>query len=109
MPRGQSLYNTLGITDMSQSITLNLPSDLADSEWAKVMAVYESMDDWVPEQAVPCWFGPLDSPKYLAASVEPSGLLLEGNIDPLLFRGWVTKLCAKLTVALGREVYDAEV
>ena len=53
MPRGQSLYNTLGITDMSQSITLNLPSDLADSEWAKLTAVYESMDDWVPEQAVP--------------------------------------------------------
>lgn len=44
---------------MSQSITLDLPSDLADSEWAKVMAVYE--------------------------------------------------FCAKLTVALGREVYDAEV
>lgn len=71
---------------MSQSITLNLPYDLAEAEWAKVMTVYESMDDWVPGQPVPCWFGPLDSSKYLAASVESSGLLLEGNVDPLLFR-----------------------
>ena len=94
---------------MSQSITLNLPYDLAEAERAKVLAVYESMDDWVPGQSMPCWFGPLDSAKYLAASIEPSGLLLEGNIDPQLFRGWVTKLCAKLTLALGREVYDAEV
>jgi hypothetical protein len=94
---------------MSQLITLNLPYDLSDSECAKVMVVYESMDNWVPGQPVPCWFGPLDSSKYLAASVEPSGLLLEGNVDPILFRGWVTKLCAKLTLALGREVYDAEV
>jgi hypothetical protein len=94
---------------MSQSITLNLPYDLADSEWAKVTAVYESMGDWVPGQAVACWFGPLDSSNFLAASIEPSGLVLEGKVDPLLFRGWVTKLCAKLTLALGREVYDAEV
>jgi len=94
---------------MSESITLNLPYDLADSEWAKVLAVYGSMDEWVPGQQVPCWFGPLDSASYVAASVEPSGLQLAGNIDPLLFRGWVTKLCAKLTLALGREVYDAEV
>lgn len=93
---------------MSQAITLNLPYNLADSEWTKVFAIYESMDEWVPGQAVPCWFGPLDSPWYVAASVEPSGLLLEGNVDPVLFRGWVTKLCAKLTIALGREVYDAE-
>jgi len=94
---------------MSESITLNLPYDLADADWAKVMEVYGSMDEWVPNQPVPCWFGPLDGARYVAASVEPSGLLLAGNIDPLLFRGWVTKLCAKLTLALNREVYDAEV
>lgn len=93
---------------MRQSITLNLPYDLAEADWAKVMVVYESMDDWVPGQSMPCWFGPLDSAAYLAASIEPSGLLLEGNVEPLLFRGWVTKLCARLTLALGREVYDAE-
>lgn len=74
----------------------------------KVQAIYESMDGWSSGQAVPCWFGSLDSSEYVAASVEPSGLVLAGHLDPLLFRGWVTKLCAKLTLALGREVYDAE-
>ena len=94
---------------MEQSITLNLPYDLTESDWSKVMAVYREMDHWVEDQAVPCWFGPLDSAKFVCASVEPSGLLILGNLEPLLFRGWVTKLCAKLTAALGREIYDAEV
>ena len=94
---------------MSQSITLNLPYDLSEAEWVKVMAVYRSMDGWVEGEELPCWFGKLNGTKFVAASIEPSGLLLEGNLDPLLFRGWVTKLCAKLTAALGREVYDAEV
>ena len=94
---------------MQQSITLNLPYDLSDSQWSKVMAVYRSMDGWVDEQELPCWFGPVDSSQFVAASVEPSGLLLEGNLEPLLFRGWVTKLCSRLTLALGWEVYDAEV
>ncbi|WP_116808196.1 hypothetical protein [Steroidobacter cummioxidans] len=94
---------------MEQSITLNLPYDLTDAEWMKVLAVYRAMDGWVEGQNLPCWFGPLDSSRFVAASVEPSGLLVEGNLEPELFRGWVTKLCARLTVALGREVYDAEV
>ncbi len=67
------------------------------------------MGDWVSGQAVACWLGPLGSSNFLAASVEPSCLVLEGNVDSLLFRGWVTKLCAKLTLTLGREAYDAEV
>ena len=91
---------------MHQSITLNLPHDLSDSEWDKVATVYRSMDGWIDEHA--CWFGPWQSERYIAASAEPSGLLVEGNMDPLLFRGWITKLCARLTAALGREVYDAE-
>ncbi|PHV09949.1 hypothetical protein [Chitinimonas sp. BJB300] len=93
---------------MNQSITLNLPYDLSEAEWVKVMEVYRSMDGWIEGEELPCWFGKLNATKFVVASVEPSGLLLEGNLDPLLFRGWVTKLCAKLTAALGREVYDAE-
>jgi hypothetical protein len=92
---------------MKQSITLNLPYDLPDAEWDKVYAVYRAMDGWMEEHW--SWFGAWQSERYIAASVEPSGLLVEGNIDPLLFRGWTTKLCAKLTAALGREVHDAEV
>lgn len=91
---------------MVQAITLNLPYDLSDAEWDKVAAVYRSMDGWIEEHA--SWFGPWQSERYIAASVEPGGLLVEGNVDPDVFRGWVTKLCARLTAALGREIYDAE-
>lgn len=62
------------------------------------------MDGWLAGQALPCWFGPVDSSQFVAVSVEPSGLVLTGYLDPLLFRGWTTKLCAKLTATLGREV-----
>ena len=94
---------------IEQSITLNLPCDLTDEEWAKVAAVYRAMGDCIEGQEVACWFGPPESSRFVSASVEPSGLVIQGNIEPGHFRGWVTKLCAKLTAALGREVYDAEV
>jgi len=108
-PAGFGQKQTLPISDhlMIQSITLNLPSDLSTADWNKVSAVYRSMDGWLEKHS--SWFGPWDSERFIAVSVEPSGLLVEGNVDPLLFRGWITKLCAKLTAALGREVYDAEV
>jgi len=92
---------------MIQSITLNLPYDLSNADWDKVAAIYRAMDGWLEEYA--SWFGPQDSERFITASIEPGGLLVEGNIDPLLFRGWITKLCAKLTAALGKEIYDAEV
>lgn len=94
---------------MEESITLNLPYGLMEEEWSRVMGVYQEMDGWLEGQDLPCWFGPEGSSKFICASSEPSGLLLSGSIDPLLFRGWVTKLCAKLTASLGREIYDAEV
>jgi hypothetical protein len=92
-----------------ESITLNIPYDLTEVEWEKVMLAYREMGEFVEGEQVACWLGPLDSERFIAASVEPSGLLVSGTVDPLLFRGWVTKLCAKLTTALGREIYDAEV
>ena len=94
---------------MEQTITLNLPYDLSELEWEKVARVYREMGEWVEGQEVACWFGPINTARFVAASVEPSGLLVTGNIDSQLFRGWVTKLCAKLTASLGREVYDAEI
>ena len=91
---------------MYQSITLNLPYELSDAEWGKISTVYRSMDGWIEDHS--SWFGPPESEQYVTASSEPSGLLVEANIDPIHFRGWLTKLCARLTAALGREVYDAE-
>ncbi len=93
---------------MHQSITLNVPHDLTDEEWAKVAAVYASMDGWREGEALPTWYGTEADQAYIIASAEPSGLLLEGLLEPDLWTGWLTVLCARLSLALGREVHDAE-
>jgi hypothetical protein len=90
------------------SITLNLPYTLSPADWAKVATVYESMDGWIGYDQVPFWYGREGDVSYIIASVEPSGLLLEGHLDPRLWTGWLTTLCARLSLALGREVRDAE-
>ncbi len=38
----------------------------------------------------------------------PSGLLLCGQVESSLWCSWLTVLCARLSLALGGEVYDAE-
>ena len=84
---------------MEQTITLNLPYDLSDSDWEKVSSVYKQMDGWVDSHDYPYWFGTEDDDQYITASVEPSGLLLFGKIDEGIWIGWITVLCAKLTLA----------
>lgn len=93
---------------MHHSITLNLPYDLSKSDWDKVVAVYGRMDGWVQNSEGPCWYGTPKDAKYIYASVEPSGLLLEAEVDALLWTDWISVLSARLTHALGREVHDAE-
>jgi hypothetical protein len=56
----------LAATSMQQSIALNLPYDLTDAEWTKVVAVYRAMGDWIEGQDIPCWFGPLNSSRLSA-------------------------------------------
>jgi hypothetical protein len=72
---------------MEQLIAIILPYDLANSEWSTVLLVYRNMDNWVEGQPIPCWLGPLDSALYIAASAQPNGLPIPGNIEPLQFRG----------------------
>lgn len=93
---------------MHQSITLNVPYDLPEADWQKIAAVYKSMDGWLENEISPAWYGTDKDHRYIWASVEPSGLLIEGEIDPGLWTGWISVLCAKLTHALGREIHDAE-
>ena len=93
---------------MEQTITLNLPNDLSDSDWKKVSTVYKQMDGWIDGYDHPYWFGTEEDDLYISASVEPSGLLLSGKVDEGIWISWVTVLCAKLTLALGREIHDAE-
>jgi hypothetical protein len=91
-----------------QSITLNVPYDLPDDDWKKIVTVFKSMDGWLESQNCQFWYGTEKDARYIYASVEPSGLLIAGEIDSMLWTGWITVLCAKLTLALVREIHDAE-
>jgi len=93
---------------MDQTITLNVSAYLSEQEWAKVMEVYRSMDGWIEGAEWPSWYGSEADPCYITVSAEPSGLVLSANIDPPLWTGWLTVICARLTLALGTAVHDAE-
>jgi hypothetical protein len=93
---------------MKQTITLNLPYDLPESDWEKVSDVYTQMAGWVENSEYPSWYGTDQDEEYLCASVEPSGLVITGKVDEMIWIGWITVLCAKLTLALGMEIHDAE-
>lgn len=91
-----------------KNITLNLPYTLSKKEWDKVEKVFKELDGWMNHAVNACWYGEEGDERYIEASVEPSGLLLSGKIEDDLWTSWLTVLCAKLSVALNREVYDAE-
>ena len=95
--------------NIEKSITLNIPGDLSDSDWDKVMSVYRNMDGWIEGHDLPYWFGTEQNEIFITASVEPSGLVIFGKVNDLIWIGWLTKLCAKLTKALNKEIYDAGV
>lgn len=95
---------------MNQTITLNLPYNLSDEDWQTVQKVYENIDGWKGYiiDGCPTWFGSENDERYVWASVEPSGLLLSGNLPNDIWAGWLTVLCAKLSVALNLEIHDSE-
>lgn len=92
------------------SITLNLPYVLSENEWRKVEDVYRSIDGYVApvEGSCPSWFGKVGESRFICVSVEPSGLLCEGVIESELWCGWLSLVCSRLSLALQREVRDAE-
>ena len=90
-------------------ITLSLPYDLTTEQWKIVDEVYRSMDGWIGYDTdnIPQWYGPDQSPRYICASVEPSALLVCGEVPEMLWIGWITKFCARPSLRLGFEVCDA--
>ncbi len=93
---------------MRQEITLNVRYDISQQQWAKVGAVYRSMDGWIEDEHGPAWYGREGDARFIWASVEPCVIQFCGELEtPILIR-WLTVLCAKLSIALGREVHDAE-
>lgn len=96
--------------DTSQSVTLNVSYELPDDVWSKIAIEYERMPGWLGyENGIPIWFGREGDPENISASVEPSGLLIDGEMEAGKWRDWVDQLCSNLSTVLGYQVKDAEV
>ena len=93
---------------MIQQITINIRYDIPDNEWDIIGKVYRSMDGWLGADDLPRWFGYDNDPRNISASVEPGGILFSGQMEAGLWTAWLTVLCARLSLALGREIHDAE-
>lgn len=93
---------------MNHEITLNVRYDIPEREWQIVSDIYRSMDGWLAAEDLPRWYGTEDDEKYILASVEPGGIQFGGKIEAALWTSWLTVLCARLSVALGREIHDVE-
>jgi len=92
---------------MEQTITLNVPWDLPDEDWNKIMQVYRGMDGWIEGKDFPYWYGTEEDERFISVSAEPSGLLFNGKINNDYWIAWITQICARLSLALNREVHDA--
>ena len=92
------------------SIRLNVPYDLPAIEWKKIEDVYRTMDGFIQAENTDYqyWYGDENSDRYITVSVEPSGFAFEALIEEAIWIGWLTILCSRLSLALGREVRDAE-
>lgn len=93
---------------MNHRVTLNVRYDQPEAAWAAVMRVYESMPGWLGATDVPRWYGAEDDAKYVSASVEPGGVVIEAQMEPAQWEPWIAVLCARLSAALGYSVHDAE-
>jgi len=92
-------------------IRLNVHYDLPAIEWKKIEDVYRTMDGFIQAESVAdcqCWYGDENSDRYIIVSVEPSRFAFEALIEEAIWIGWLTILCSRLSLALGREVRDAE-
>ncbi len=92
---------------MRHSITLNVRYDQPQADWEKVGQVYESMPGWRATGHDQSWFGAEGEPVWIWASVEPSGIQFESEMDVDAWETWLGQLCDRLSSALGRPVQDA--
>jgi hypothetical protein len=99
------------MNERSQSITLNIPYDLADAAWEALVAVYKKMPGWVDAwdaDGCPTWRPSGTAAENITASIEPSGLLIEGSVSPNDWSHWIEEFQQRATAALGFRVQDAE-
>ncbi len=93
----------------AQSITLNVSYELPDDILRSITEIYQQMPGWREyKDGIPYWFGDDGDLQFLCASLEPSGLLIAGDLEHDCWNGWVSDLTFRLSRLLGFEVRDAE-
>ena len=61
----------------------------SDARWKRLAEIYPTLPEWAGHgDDVPYWFGLDESPPFLWASVEPSGLLVHGILSPEAWQHW---------------------
>lgn len=93
---------------MTHTINLNIHHGIPQSRWDIIVEVYRTLPGWIEGADWPSWYGKEGDKSWISASVEPSGLCFSGVLEPVLWTGWVSMLCGKLSVALGHPIYEAE-
>ena len=83
---------------------------MPEEKWNELAKIYESMPGWSGYilDGCPVWKSIKEDKKSISASVEPSGLLIEGDMPDSEFKEWLSKFISGATVVLGFEVKDAE-
>lgn len=77
--------------------------------WDKVIRVYEQLPGWIGfSEGMPAWFGTNETERHIRASVEPSGLLVEGYLEQGEWLEWVNAFQEIATRELGIQVLNAE-
>jgi len=73
-------------------------SKFTDRHSERLRQTYESLPEFsgYGNDGVPFWYGTEDSPPFLWASVEPSGLLVHGVLSPEQWRTWDAQFCQHL-------------
>ena len=77
---------------MRVDVTLNIHYTAPKALWARLWELYTEMPGWrtpCPEEYSPCWFGPEGGGKGLAASVEPGGLQISGEMPEEEWSQWL--------------------
>jgi hypothetical protein len=92
------------------SCTYDVRYDLSDADQKKLAAVFARLPNFCgyDEDSIPAWYGRSEETHHLFASVEPSGLLVEGVLDEHDWTVWDAEFRKLASDALGLEIRDAD-
>ncbi|MGH1388141.1 hypothetical protein [Kordia sp.] len=93
-----------------QECNLNIRYDLPKEIWDKVPLIYQKMNGWIGfgKDGIPHWFSYDTNEKSIIASVEPSGLHFEANMELNEWIEWKVEIKRIATEILEFKVGEIE-